>query len=1310
MSQTNDPEVRAHRDWLGFLQPVGLVVTPPALVAAQAVLPRGAGTLIPLQQRLIECVEATPEGARLSDFPRFAREILDWRETDLHGGPGAPLLPDELCAPLPAYGETLRPTYAVPVDSKAETPTWVILVQCLREGVALDADHAGESDGWTASPQARFERLLRDTGVEIGLLSNETHLRLVYSPRGESSGHLTWPVQALTEVAGRPLLSALHLLLCADRLFVERTERRLPSLLRESRKYQSEVSTRLAEQVLMSLHELLRGFQAADEASKRSLLAQTAATDPQHIYGGLLTVLMRLVFLLYAEEKGLMPRDPVFVRNYAVGGLFERLRADADRSPDTMDQRYGGWAWLLTLFRLVFEGGGRRDAAVDLKLPPRQGELFNPDAYPFLEGRQLGDIRVVDEGVAEPPRVSDGCLFRVLAGLLVLDGERLSYRTLDVEQIGSVYEAMMGFELCAATGSSVAVRPNHVVVNLEALLGHKPADRDRVLREEAGCELPAKAAAALKAAVTVDDVVAALGQGRRLSPRTPTPIATGALYLQPGEERRRSGSHYTPRALTEPIVSKALEPVLAALGERPTPAQILALKVLDPAMGSGAFLVEACRQLGAALEAAWLSHGGTPVIPPDEDTRLHAMRLVALQCLYGVDKNPYAVNLAKLSLWLVTLAREHAFTFLDHCLRHGDSLVGLTAAQVSNFVLPGKALAGGLFKSDATALTVAAAARAKIHATGDDGDWNKRDAFEEAERALEGPRRKGDLCIAAFFAKDKDKAREAERAALREKWKYAWESPPESVVQRDAVRAELEAVVARLRSGARPVLPFHWEVEFPEVFGRDNPGFDVVVGNPPFAGKNNLIAGSRDGYIDWLKSLHAESHGNADLVAHFFRRAFSVLRHGGTLGLIATNTIAQGDTRSSGLRWICLHGGTVYAAMRRLKWPGLAAVVVSVAWIGKGEVAGPFVLDEREVPMITAYLFHAGGHVDPECLSGNAGGSYVGSYLLGLGFTFDDTNPDATPVAEMQRIINADPRNAERIFPYIGGEEVNTSPTHAHHRYVINFGDVQEEVAREWPDLMAIVETKVKPQREKDNRDVRKRYWWRFGETTPALFRAIAGRERVLVTAQTSKYRSYVFLAPRQVFDQKLIVFPTARVSQFTVMSSRPHETWASFFGSTLEDRSVYTPSDCFETFPFPPDWETNPTLEAIGQTYYDFRAALMVRNNQGLTATYNRFHDPDERDPDILRLRELHAEMDRAVLDAYGFTDIPTDCIFRLDYEEPEDSVGDEEAPAKRRKKKPWRLRWPEEVHDEVLARLLELNRQRAEAERLAGLSNRNR
>jgi hypothetical protein len=120
--------------------------------------------------------------------------------------------------------------------------------------------------------------------------------------------------------------------------------------------------------------------------------------------------------------------------------------------------------------------------------------------------------------------------------------------------------------------------------------------------------------------------------------------------------------------------------------------------------------------------------------------------------------------------------------------------------------------------------------------------------------------------------------------------------------------------------------------------------------------------------------------------------------------------------------------------------------------------------------------------------------------------------------------------------------------------------------------------------------------------------------------------------------------------------------------------------------------------LEAAGKAYYEFRAALMVRNDEGLTKTYNRFHDPYEQDPDILKLRELHAAMDRVVLDAYGWQDIPTDCEFLLDYEIDEEEWGD--------KKKPWRYRWPDDVRDEVLARLLELNAKRAKEEQLSGAS----
>jgi hypothetical protein len=175
--------------------------------------------------------------------------------------------------------------------------------------------------------------------------------------------------------------------------------------------------------------------------------------------------------------------------------------------------------------------------------------------------------------------------------------------------------------------------------------------------------------------------------------------------------------------------------------------------------------------------------------------------------------------------------------------------------------------------------------------------------------------------------------------------------------------------------------------------------------------------------------------------------------------------------------------------------------------------------------------------------------------------------------------------------------------------------------------------------------------------------------------------------------------------SSLALLQSRAHEIWVRFFGSSLEDRLRYTAADCFETFPFPPNWQQNPALELAGKLYYEFRADLMIRNNEGLTTTYNRFHDPDEHAPDIFKLRELHAEMDRAVLTAYGWTDLAerATCEFRLDYED-DDEPADDDAPRARAKKKPWRYRWPQDFHDEVLARLLDLNQQRAAEERLAG------
>jgi hypothetical protein len=1290
-----DPAVLAHLEWLGFVQPTGLVVSAPALVRAGAILDRRD---IEGQQRLQACVEQRafdPKDAPspyVPDFRAFATSVLDWgfSPKGYAGTPECPI-PPELELPLPDYGETLRPDLAVrEIEPKDGAVPWQLLVQVIDPG--QDFDRVARGDGQLeASPLGRMERLLRYTGVPAGLLFNGLALRLVSAPRGESSGFLDFRVADMIQISGRPISTALRLLLCQARLLSLPRPQRLTALLEDSRKFQNEVSERLAEQVLHALYELLRGFQAAHDTSKSELLREPLAEHPDEVYRALLTVILRLVFLLYSEERDMLPEDETFLRYYSLAGLYERLREDAALYPDTMDQRFGAWGQLLVLFRLIHDGADT-DA---MQIPKRHGVLFDPDRFKFLEGRKEGGARQIHERI-EPPLVSDGTIYRALEKLLVLDGERISYRALDVEQIGSVYETMMGFRLETATGRSVAVRAQKkrgapTAVSLEALLAEAPAKREQWIQDRADRKLTDKVRKATRDAATIEDLHAALLPVIDLA-ASPDLVPKGAMVLQPSEERRRSGSHYTPRALTEPIVRTTLEPILARLrgegGRPPRPEQILDLKVCDPAMGSGAFLVEACRQLGDALVEAWHAHDAVPAIPPDEDEVIFARRLVARRCLYGVDRNPVAVDLAKMSLWLVTLAKDHALTFVDHALRHGDSLVGLTREQIGAFHWDTSIKYESPFRARMREhLYKAAELRRRIREADESvSDWELRDLWDEALFELGQVRLFGDLVLAAYFECDKPSAREARRS------EYVTD-----VVSGDA--AKHRGRIDEWRHGDPPLAPFHWEIEFPEVFERENPGFDAIVGNPPFAGKNSVAAGNVERYPDWLKHAHEGSHGNADLVAHFFRRAFDVIRQGGAFGLIATNTIAQGDTRSTGLRWICQHGGEIFCARRRVKWPGMAAVIVSVLHIMKGASSGRRRLDDQVVEKITAFLFHRGGHDDPARLATNADKSFQGSIVLGMGFTFDDTDTKgvATPLTEMQQLISADPCNGEVIFPYIGGEEVNDHPKHAHHRYAINFFDrCEEECRRRWPDLMAIVEARVKPERDSQNRKALRERWWQYAEKRPGLVAAIAGLERVLVISQVTQHVAFAFLPAGMVYSHRLYVIAEARAGAFGVLQSSPHDIWARFFGSSLEDRFMYATVDCFETFPFPEAWETHPALEAAGRTYYDFRAALMVRNDEGLTKTYNRFHDPEERDPEILKLRGLHATMDRAVLDAYGWNDIPTDCEFLLDYEIDEDEWGE--------KKKPWRYRWPDNVRDEVLARLLELNSGRAKEQARIG------
>ncbi len=1167
-----DPELQAHKEWLGYLQPRGLVVAPAAMWEAGWVLEQSGRELLERQEQFREALQPLGSDVGEEDEDDQARgfrrledllvEQLSWDTEALQRDPASL---ESWTRELPELDETLQPTAVVPgfgADAKPQ-----LLIQELPppedgllpagELVELDRRQASGDQGWRASPQERFERLLRETEVQLGLLFNGAQLRLVVAPKGESSGHLTFNLAELAQVSGRAMFAGLRLLLGREAVLDASPGLRLVDVIEASRNYQAVVSEELADQVLAGLWQLLRGFQRADQlttAQGEKLLGDLPERDPQVLYGGLITVMLRLVFLLYAEDTDLMPNEPVFEQNYKLTTLLAQLQRDAANYPDTMEQRYGAWSGICSLFRLVYEGGG---PTADY-LPARKGQLFKPSAFPWLE----------------TPWISDAVVLAVLSNLLIVKGERINYRALDVRQIGSVYEGVMEFAVARIAGPCIGLRskaqggkkPFTTAIDLAELLALPGAKRKAWLEEQAQTDLPPKAATAIKEARNEQELVAALAPriDRRLFEGVQ---AAGSLVFQPTEERRRSGSHYTPAQLTRLTVADALRPWLERHGHRPTPEDILKLRICDPAMGSGAFLVELCRFLAELLLKAWGQNLPKELMPDGsaygEDPLIYARRLVAQGCLYGVDKNPFAVNLARLSLWLVTLSKNLPFTFVDHALKEGDSLVGVSMDRIEEATA---AIQLGIFDGPPRSiLQNLAAAREAVFSVDSRNDADaerKQAALEQQQQASDTIRQVGDLLVAAFFQGGNAKARaNLQEEQIRE-------------LNKGMSAEEIKTIRAELAAGPKGIRPFHWELEFPEVFQNGRGGFDAFVGNPPFVGGRRIKESMGQAFQDWLQSQYPESSANGDLCAFFFLRCFNLLRPDGAFGLIATNTIAQGDTRSTGLRWICHEDrgkGMIYAARKRYRWPVVAAVVVSIVHIRKGVYKGEKTLDGRQVDQITAFLFDKGGHEDPKPLKANAGKSFQGSIVLGMGFTFDDSGEadDDTPglpspIAAMERLIAENPKNGEVIFPYIGGKEVNDSPTQKHHRFVIDFKNrSEEECRREWPALMELLDKKVKPEwtRMKPNGEYALRSplpqrWWHHADKRPALYASISGLHRVLVTgAAATQYLTFPFISATQTYSHKLIIFPWDKSRQFACLLSNVHTVFASFFSGTLEDR-----------------------------------------------------------------------------------------------------------------------------------------------------------
>lgn len=1198
-------------------------------------------------------------------------------------------------------------------------------------------------DTWPATPADRLALMCRSQDIPLGLVTDGRWWALVWAPRGGVTTTAVFDSITWREAADRVVVRAFKSMLERRRFFGVPDDQRLPALLVESGDNQEEVTEQLGVQVRQAVELLVQAI-GRDEQRRVDAGGTGLEATASEVYTGAVTVMMRIVFLLYAEERRLLPSDnPVYQTAYSAARLGEQLQKRADEAgEESLQSSHTGWYRLLALFNAVYAGIDHPQ----LTLHAYDGSIFDPDAHAWLS-----EVRVDDQAVLH-------MLAAVQRVTINRETRTLSFRALDVEQIGYVYEGLLSFDAYRADDvvvglvGKVGLEEEVRLADLEAMRNDS-ADSDAFASELAATyrssgigtaraiakrlvpPKPAEESAARGrlAAVTagdtalVDRLLDFQGVIRDDLRGLPVVVRPGALYVTASGLRASTGTHYTPRFLAEQVVEGALEPLIYSPGPLQTAdksewkprssTEILALDVADIAMGSGAFLVAACRYLANALVEAWAREGDTRAIAATAkvtesatiDTEVdpvvtEARRQVIEHCLYGVDINPMAVEMAKLSLWLVSMDPKRPFTFLDDRLLTGDSLLGITSLeQVETMHLDPKRgreiHQDGLLDltSDIRGLVQEVAKerqRLAEMAGGTIGELDaKRTLLQEFSASLWDISTNADLLVAVTLA-NASKGRVGldigSKLAVTAARQHA--TGNESDVDRveDARREWLDS---DLPPGGMPREPFHWPLAFPEVFV--DGGFDAIIGNPPFLGGKKISGSSGSAYRDYLVEAIGDGvKGNADLVAYFVLQAIKLLNSSGQTGLLATNTLAQGDTREVGLDQISAGGSEIRRAIKSAPWPSRSAVLEYCAiWTSSTQLGDGVscMLDGREVRRITPSLDAESRIVGkPHRLPGQSRISFIGSFVLGSGFVLE---PEVAAA-----MIRRDPRNAEVVFPFLNGQDLNNRPDFTASRWVIDFHDWTDERAATYFEPWRIVQAKVRPERQRTKADgtfvlrnpLPNRYW-QYADKRPAMIRAIAGLQRVIVITLVSKVVMPAMVPTGQVFSHMLGVFATDDPAHLAMLSGAPHYWWAVERASTLETRIRYTPSDVFDTYARP---ELSTEMRRLGDMLDSFRRELMLSRQAGLTATYNLVHNSTCMDADIAELRDIHRQVDQAVCRAYGWTDL-VDAGLDHGFHDTRQGVRYTVGPV---------------VRQEILDRLLELNHKRYAAEQAVGKSARRR
>jgi hypothetical protein len=638
------------------------------------------------------------------------------------------------------------------------------------------------------------------------LLFNGIHVRIVDATRLYARRHLQFDLDLA--IGTRAGFAALWQTIAADALAADPSDPgSLRALVDASDRHAAAVCQSLRSGVLDASADVLRALLSNGRRRRVPLDAQS--------FEQALTIVYRMLFLLFAEARALVPVwHPIYRESYSL----ESLRDLAERPRGAP----GLWDALRAISRLAHAGC----KAGDLTVTPFNGRLFSPSRTPLAERYGLDDEAARRALLALSTRPSPDRAGR----------ERLAYRDLGVEQLGAVYETLLDYEPRVECGGVALIR----------------------------------------------------GSGLR----------------------KATGSFYTPQPIAEYLVRRTLGPLV----REATPERILQLRIVDPAMGSGAFLVAACRYLSSAYEAALVRAGGCHASDIGEPERAAIRRAIAERCRYGVDLNPMAVQLARLSLWLATLASDRPLSFLDHRLQTGDSLLGAWIANLRRPPAAKRRAEIPLLEAaePVDAMREALPVRFSFESIPNDTLDQVR-TKERAFAALTAPasalskwKRVADTWCASWFGKEANAPPPNVFGALSDALLTGRGALPDHLASQYLAGASAIADTRRF---------FHWELEFPEVFfdrdGRRLPhaGFDAVLGNPPWdmiradAGQNDVagvVRFTRDSGI-----YNAQSDGHANRYQLFVERAVALTRPGGRIGLVLPSGLAT-DHGSASLRRLLL--------------------------------------------------------------------------------------------------------------------------------------------------------------------------------------------------------------------------------------------------------------------------------------------------------------------------------------------------------------------------------------------------------------------